>query len=201
MMGPMIGRAAAALLVLTGATAAWAGNTLVAAGHRVAVAKSALTVAPASEWNRLGARPGRQTETWTLDGDPLNDLTFYGGIETGRPLFREVAKRTKPLPHFSSTMLLTDLPALFEQSYRIALDTPLVTIDASEPASFLGEKAVRFRYGFTRQGEEVKRQGEAVAAIVGGRLYMITFEAPSIHFFGRDIGRVRDLVASARLGA
>lgn len=181
------------------ATPALAGNTLVAPGTAVAVAKSALTVTPASEWNRLGARPGRAAETWTLDGDTLNDLTFYGGIESGKPIIREVSKRQKPLPTFSSTMLLGDVPALLEQSYRIALDTPLVEIGTVEPAPFGGAKGVHFTYRFTRPEEDVQRQGEAWATIDGGRLYMISFEAPALHFFDAGIAGARAIVATAKL--
>ena len=65
-----------------------AGNRLIVPGQPVAVAKSMLTVTPAVECNKLGARPGRNSETWTFDGDALNDLTFYGGIEPERTLFR-----------------------------------------------------------------------------------------------------------------
>ena len=79
-----------------------AGNTLIAAGQRVAVAGSALTVQPDAEWNRLGARPGRDAERWTLDGDRLNALTFYGGIDDDRTLFREVDRKNYPLPRFAA---------------------------------------------------------------------------------------------------
>lgn len=177
-----------------------AGNKLVAQGRPVAVAKSALTVTPAREWNKLGARPGRDAETWTLDGDALNDLTFYGGIEHDKALFREVSKKRKPLPRFQSTMLLTDVPALLENSYRIALDTPLMTIDSVEPTIFAETRGVLFRYTFTRQDEEVVRSGEARAAIIAGRLYMITFEAPKTYFFPRDVDSFRSLAATAKLG-
>lgn len=190
-----------ALLLAMAAVPVAAGNSLVPAGAPVTVAKSALTVTPAREWNRLGGRPGRDAESWTLDGDGLNDLTFYGGIETDHPLFREVNRKGKPLPRFMAGMLLTDLPPLLENSYRIALDTPLMTIEAIEPATLAGHKAVRFRYRFTRQDEEVMRLGEGVAAIVGGRLYMMTFEAPALYYFDRDIASVRALMASATLPA
>lgn len=187
----------AALLL---ATPVLAGNKLIVQGQPIAVAKSQLTVTPDREWNKLGARPGRDAETWTLDGDALNDLTFYGGVENGKTLFREVAKKTRPLPRFQSTMLLTDIPSLFENSYRIALDTPLMTIDSVEPTMFAGAKGVRFRYTFTRQNEEVRRSGEAQGAVIGGKLYMISFEAPTTHFFARDVGSFRTLAASAKLG-
>jgi hypothetical protein len=179
------------------AVPAVAGNSLIVANQPVAVAKSVLTVTPAREWNKMGARPGRNSETWTLDGDTLNDLTFYGGIENTRTLFREVDKRNKPLPRFSSTMLITDVHTLFENSYRIAIGTPLMSIDAIEPTTVAGHKGVRFRYSFTRPNEEVRRLGEAHAAIVGGKLYMVTFEAPALHYFETGISAARAVVASA----
>ncbi len=55
---------------------------------KVAVAKSGLTVNPDREWNKMGARSGRNSETWTIDGDGLNDVTFYGGIANDSTLFR-----------------------------------------------------------------------------------------------------------------
>ncbi|SFR95981.1 hypothetical protein [Sphingomonas jatrophae] len=188
---------AAALIAL--ATPAIAGNTLVPAGVPAAVAKSTLTVTPAAEWNRLGARPGRAAETWTLDGDTLNDLTFYGGIETGQPIVREVSRKSKPLPHFSSTMLPTDLPALLEASYRISLDTPLVEIGTVEPTTFAGASGVHFTYSFTNPADDVRRRGEAWAAVIDRRLYMASFEAPALHFFDAGIEGARKVVATAKL--
>lgn len=175
-----------------------AGNALMSAGTPVAVAKSTLTVTPDREWNRLSARPGRNSETWTLDGDDLNGVNFYS-IETGRTLFREVSKKTKPLPRFSSTMLLTDIPALLENSYRIALGTTLFSMTHVEPVPFLGAKGVRFSYSFRKQMEDVSRSGEAVGAIVNGRLYLMTFDAPAILYFDRDVATFRQIVSSARL--
>src|SRR3546814_1782903 len=49
----------------------------------VKVAKSAMKVTPARDWNSLSIRPGKKAETWTLDGEQLDDVTFYGGIAPG----------------------------------------------------------------------------------------------------------------------
>lgn len=185
----------AALILST--VPAEAGNSLIAPGSKVLVAKSKLSITPDKEWNKLGRRPGRAAETWTIDGDELNDVTFYGGIPDGQPLFKEMDKRNRPLPRVSSTMLVTDIPVLFESSYRIALDTPLMRIDSVEPASFVGAKGVRFTYSFTRQNEEVHRRGEARAAIIGGKLYMITYEAPTLHYFDKSLTTFRQLADSA----
>lgn len=98
-------------------------------------------------------------------------------------------------------MLLTDIPALFENSYSIALDTQLMKIESIEPTLFLGQKGVRFTYSFALKDEEVRRKGEASATIVGGKLYLISFEAPELYYFDRDISGYRSLIAAAKLQA
>ena len=70
-------------------------------GVPVAVRSSILTVTPTVDWNRLGAKVGRNAEAWTLDGQSLNEITFYAGIGAGQTLFREIDKKNKPLPKFS----------------------------------------------------------------------------------------------------
>ena len=193
-------RIAAAALALGMAGPAFAGFTLMVADQPVQIGKSILKVTPQGDWNRLGKRVGRNAESWTLDGLTLNDLTFYGGVASGAPLFREVDKVNRPLPHFSTTMLSPDIAQLFEGSYRIANDTSLMAIDAIEPAQFAGHDGFHFTYSFTLQSDEVKRKGEAIGALVGGKLYLITFEAPEIFYFDRDIERFRAIAATATLG-
>lgn len=187
------------LAALVTSMPAAAGNSLISAGDKRKVAKSDLSITPTREWNKLDERPGKRAETWTLDGDALNDVTFYGGIEPGKTLFAEVDKRNRPLPRVSATMLITDIPVLFESSYRIALNTSLITIDSVEPTLFAGHKGVRFTYSFVKQGEDVHRRGEARAAIIKGKLYMISYEAPTLHYFDRSLSAFRQLADSARL--
>ena len=193
-------RAVAVLAMLAVATPALAGYKLMPAGQVQPVGKLGLSVTPGNDWNRLGAKLGRNAESWTLDGDTLNDLTFYAGIEPGRAIFREVDKRNKPLPKFSASMLPPDLVQLFEGTYRVAAGTSLFTIDKVEPATLGGKPGVHFTYSFALQDEEVKRNGEGTAAVINGKLYMITFEAPVILYFDRDIAKARAVVASARIG-
>ena len=180
------------------AAPAWAYK-MIEHAKPVTVAKSTLTVVPAIDWNRVERRPGRNAEAWTLDGLALNEVTFYGGVAGDQTLFKEVAKREKPLPRFAANMLATDVAQLFEQSYRIAGGSTLFRIETIAPASFAERPGFRFTYSFTLQGDEVRRKGEATGAIVGGKLYMITFEAPEIHYFGRGVGDYRGLVATARI--
>ena len=163
---PILALAAA---ICVPALPAWA-NKLMPAGQSQSVAKSILTVTPKADWNRMSARPGRSAESWTIDGVSLDDLAFYGGIAHGETLFRDAKKKTAPLPKFSSTMLLPDIASLFESSYRVSLETSLMTIDTIEPATFAGKPGFRFTYTFVVKDEEVRRKGEATGAVIDGKL-------------------------------
>jgi hypothetical protein len=174
-----------------------AGYKLIPANKPVAVTKGTIKVTPPNAWNRLTLRPGRYAESWTLDGLMLNDITFYGGIGNDTTLFREVDKKSRPLPHFSSTMLVPDIAQLFEATYRVAVGTSLMSIDSIEPGIFSGTPGFRFAYSFTVQSEEVMRKGEATGAVIDGKLYMISYEAPAIHYYPKSIEAYRALVASA----
>lgn len=194
-------RTIGAVLAVVLAAAPALAYKLVARGRAIAVAKSALSVVPAIDWNRVQKRPGRHAESWTLDGLPLNEMTFYGGIVPGQALFREVDRRDKPLPRFSSSMLAPDIVQLFESSYRLAAGSSLFTIDAVAPATFAGRPGFRFAYSFVQQGEEVRRIGDATGAVIDGRLYLITFEAPAIHYFAHNVADYRAVVATAKVAA
>ena len=188
------------IAALTLAAPALAGYKLMPAGKTQPVGTLGLLVTPPNDWNRLGAKIGRNAESWTLDGLSLNDLSFYAGIEEGKPLFREVDKKNRPLPKFTASMLPTDIVSLFEGSYRVAAGTSLFEIGKVEPVIFAGKPGVHFTYSFVQQGEEVRRNGEGTGAIIGGKLYLVTFEAPVIYYFDRDIARYRPLVGTARIG-
>src|SRR4051794_8099666 len=108
---------AAALVIASLSTIALC-NSLVSPGEQTKIARSSLSASPAAEWNRLSFRGGKNVEIWTIDGDELNKVTFYGGIEVGNPLFKEMNKKEKPLPRVTPNMLITDIPALLESSYR-----------------------------------------------------------------------------------
>jgi len=188
---------ALALTLVLAPTSAIA-HRLMAAGTAAQVARSDLTVTPGIEWNRLSQRPGPMAERWTLDGELLNDLIFFGGVESGTPLFREVDRRDNPLPQFSSTMLPTDIPPLLETSLRITQNISTFEVVRVAPRPFLGASGVEFEYRMLG-GDDITRQGRAVAAIVGGKLFMITYDAPAEYFFARSSADVDRIIASATL--
>lgn len=200
----MMRKTIAALLVaptlaLAAVPPAQAGNSLIAAGRKVAVAKSGMTVVPPTEWNKLGARPGKQAELWTMDGAELDKVVFFGGIGEGGTLLRDSDRKNRPLPRFKASMLVTDIAPFLESSYRVKYRIAAFTIDSVEPDSFGGASGVRFTYSFQNPDEELPRRGEARAALVQGKLYMIAYEAPSLHYFPKYLEAFRGLTDSARL--
>ncbi len=184
-------------LVLTASAPALA-HTLVSPGPTAKIAKSTMSAVPDSEWNRLRERGGKNVEVWTVDGDGLNKLMFFGGVPSGKTIVREEDKRDKPLPTVSATMLLTDVPTLLEQTYRAQFNVNRMSVDKQEATELGGHKAIRFAYSFVRQDDEVERRGEAVATLAGGRLFMVLFEAPSLYYFDRDVDRYRRLVSTVK---
>ena len=180
------------------------GSTALANGYRekgkaVAVASSKMVVTPPRDWNRLSIKPGKRAETWTLDGEQLNDVTFYGGIEPGDPLIREVNKKRAPLPKLTQSTLLVEIPELLEATYRTAKEIGSFTLSSSSPDRFLGHEGIRFTYEYV-DNDNLHRRGEARATLVEGVLYMTTYDAPKIHYFDKSLSDYRALSDTATLG-
>jgi len=187
-------------LPLVGMIAAPAmANSLISPGPQTKIARSTLSANPTYEWNKLSLRGGKNVEIWTIDGDQLNKIAFYGAIQVGKPLYREVDKKERPLPRVTPNMLITDIPTLLESSYRSQFSVSQMSIDSQEPMLVGGYQGIRFNYTFTRQDEDVVRKGEAVGAFVKDRLYLVVYEAPAIHFFDKDIEKFRQLAATVRM--
>ena len=136
-------------------------------GVTVTVADSSVTVTPSRDWNSLSYKIGKNTETWTLDGEQLNDVTFFGGIPIGKPLVREKSKKPAPLPKFTKSTLLVEVPELLEGTYRVYKNSGSFQLLSTEPGKFLGHEGVFFTYEFTDE-DALIRKGEARAAIIGG---------------------------------
>ncbi|HEY8592656.1 MAG TPA: hypothetical protein VIL42_07305 [Sphingomicrobium sp.] len=167
-------------------------------GKTVEIAGSNMMVTPPRDWNRLDQRPGRYAETWTLDGEQLNDVTFYGGVEPGAPLVKERNKKRDPLPKFTTSTLLIEIPELLEGTYRAYKKIGGFKLTGSRPERFLGEQGVYFTYEYI-DSDELPRKGEARAVLIGNRLYMATFDAPRLHYFDRTLADFRALADTASI--
>ena len=125
-------------------------------------------------------------------------MTFFGGVEPGSPLVRELDKKRAPLPKFTSATLLVEIPELLEGTYRAYKQIGGFTVTGSRPDRFLGRDGIYFTYEYT-DSDELPRKGEARAVLIARKLYMVTFDAPRLHYFDRTLPDVRALVETATL--
>ncbi len=167
--------------------------------ENVAIAGKLMAATPGAGWNRSSARPSEKGERWTRDGLALNELTFFAGVADGETLYYEPFAARQKLPKFRSQMLPTEIVEMFENSNRMILDSSVFSITTVEPSKLGNFEGVRFSYSYAAQDEGLTRKGEAVAAIVDGRLYLVNFVAPAIHYFDRDIAEVRQLISALQL--
>jgi len=190
--------ATVAATVLSISVPAQAGWKLIQPDVEAKLKKSGMSVTPKQEWNRWSRRPSKKSEIWTIDGMSLNELSFYGGIVTGDTLFKDRNKKTKPLPKFDSNMLIPDITQWFEASHRIVLDTALFEIDSIKPFEFAGNPGFQFTYHYVVK-DELNRKGEAVGAMIDGKLYLINYTAPEIHFFDQNRDNFINLISTIRM--
>ena len=191
---------AISILALVGASvpafAEWKARI---ADEGVNIAGKLMIATPKAGWNRSSARPSDHGERWTRDGLALNELTFFAAIPDGGTLYHTPYGAAQKLPKFRSNMLATEIVELFENSNRILLNSSVFSVGAVEPAKLGRHEGVRFAYSYAAQDEGLTRKGEGVAAIVDGKLYLVNFIAPEIHYFDRDIEEIRQLVATLQL--
>jgi len=185
-------------VALLGSAVPASANSIVPPGPVAGIAKSSIGASPAGEWNRLSRSDGKNIEVWTRDGDSLNKITFFGGIADGQPLYKERDKKNMPLPKVQANMLVADIPVLFETTYRSQYRVNKMSIDSQEMVQVNGKPAIRFTYTFVKSDDEVLRSGEAVAALVKGKLFLVSYEAPSIWFFGKDLEGFHQVVQTLK---
>jgi hypothetical protein len=171
--------------------------TLMPEAARVPVAKSAMTVVPGQGWNASSVRPSNKGELWSFDGPVLNNVEFIAGIANGEPLAKERNKKREPLPKFSASMLPTDVAQAFEQTQRILTGSPDFAVEAMEPVSFAGRPGFRFTYRYTRPDDELTRRGQARGAVVGGKLYLISYTAAALHYYDAHLTKAQAIMDSA----
>ncbi|MCA1662287.1 MAG: hypothetical protein LC648_09115, partial [Novosphingobium sp.] len=120
-------------------------------------------------------------------------------IKKGEALFRQRDKKKDPLPRFDPAMLPTDIVEWFENSARIALTSAVFEVGAVRPAKLAGADGVEMEFSYATEGDNLERRGVARAAVIGRRLYLITYDAPRIHYFDEGLPTALAIMSSARL--
>ena len=175
---------------------------LVPPQQRVTV-KDAFTVEPDIAWNKVNEQsvtgPG-PTETWTADGQMLNALTFFAGIENGSPLFRQTAEQEKrdKLPVFRSNMNSTDVMELVEATYAKVVQTTLTKTRELRPAKFADTDGFRFEMSLVGK-DEVDREATAIGTVRNGRLYLIFYQGARLHHYGLRQAQAERIIQTAKI--
>ncbi|MEO5494455.1 MAG: hypothetical protein ABIR08_10565 [Sphingomonas sp.] len=186
----------AALAATVAAQAKW---TEMPAASRVAVAKSKMMVVAPPKWNQASVRLSKKSETWSFDGPLLNHVDFFAAVSPGEPLIKERNKKRDPLPKFAASMHATEVAEMYERTSRITQSANDFVIDTVTPVKFADRKGFRFSYHYT-DGQTLTRKGLAAGAIVDGKLYLITYEAPAIQYFDAGLLDAQTIMDSATIG-
>ena len=163
-----------------------------------------LAIKVTEAWNKVNI-PGttQPYETWTQEGISLDQLRFWAGIKNGQPLMVIPAgsvpsgQKAPRVPTFSATMQPDELVSLFELLY--STDGSVVTINKVEPASFAGEKGVRFEFSVLRKGDNLTMNVKGWIAVRKDELFAATFGAPKLSFYGRLLPKAEAVVNTAQI--
>jgi len=167
----------------------------------VSTAKGAIKVQPAVAWNKVpkGTFDVKWEENWTRNGPLLDGISFIGGLPDGEAIAKQRKKDDQKVPVFRATMSPQDLVSMIESYYRIKAGASIFETTAVEPVTFLGKPGLRFDYTYVG-GDEVKRKGRSLAAIINGKLYLMALDGTATHYFDAALPEFEAMAAGATLG-
>lgn len=148
-------------------------------------------------WNAFGGSAYNGPPIWTIDGLPLDNLSFFVDVGEGKP----IAPVSKPSAAkgmvFKSAMAPHEIVGLFE--VYLTADGSIFTLDKLEPAEFIDGKGFRFDFQLLRKDDSVTLRGTGLVAVRGGELFAILFTAPRLHYFESYLPRAMSVAQSAKL--
>lgn len=164
----------------------------------VSVAKGTIKVQPSVAWNRAphSALDIPQEESWTQNGPLLDAITFVGGLKAGESIAKQRPKDDRKVPVFRADMTPQDLVSMIESAYRIKARATVFETTSVKPVTFLGAQGVQFDYNYV-SGDEVRRRGRAVMAVVEGQLFLMSLDGAAVHYFDAALPEFEALTASA----
>lgn len=153
------------------------------------------SIAPQIAWSKHSEG---DIEVWTVDGPLLQELIFFSGIASGKPLFPPQPRaKEKELPAFSDKMTALEvrdlLVATLSRRNQFSVET-----QGLRPWQFGSIDGFRFDLSLVTD-DGLNKQGFAVGAIRDDKLYLIAFSAAEVHYFGKYKGTVESLLGSIEM--
>jgi hypothetical protein len=168
---------------------------------RVNVGTRAMSVEAPRPWNRLRGmlfRDIREVEDWTLNGPFLDGISFVTGLRGGQYIVYQRKTEDQQVPKFRSDMTPPEIAAMLESLYRVRGGTVEFRTLGLQPRQFAGYPGFQLDYEHL-DTDELWRKGRVVGAVIGGRLYLILFDAARSHYYENALPDFEAVVASARL--
>ena len=166
------------------------------------VGNGSVTVVPPRPWNKQRRffffDSVRWVEDWTLNGPYLDGITFVTALPSGQYLIRQRKSDERQVPKFRSDMTAPEVAAMLETAFRVrggAVDFKTLGL---QPRQFLGYPGFQFDFEHL-DNDELWRKGRAVGAVVGGRLYLILFDATRSHYYGNALPDFELMANNARI--
>jgi hypothetical protein len=165
------------------------------------VGNDSMAVTPPREWNKISSSlfvDIHAVEDWTQNGPYLDGISFVTGLKDGKALVYQRSRDDRQVPKFRSNMTPLEITAMIESLFRVragAVDFKTVSLS---PRTFMGYNGFQYDYEHL-DGDEVRRKGRAVGAVIDGRLYLILFDAARSHYYGALLPDFEAVVNSARL--
>ena len=170
---------------------ACAAITLVEAEQREIT--DGFTLHPQIEWSRWELE---HIALWTVHGPQVESLRIARGLEDGDPLLKSLSRDVE-MPSFRSDMSATEVAELVDDTLQRA-GAANVEVSGLEPSLFGGHDG--FRFGITMTAESgLRYAGLAVGTVYDGRLYMLVFTAPELHYFNAYADTINAMIESARI--
>ena len=159
-----------------------------------------MEVTPTIRWNRArrSFNDISREENWTLNGPLLDNLSFIGGLESGKHLVRGQHRNERQVPRFRAEMSPQEIASLIETFYRVRAGAVRFEMTGLSPRTFLGQPGFQFDYTHL-DGDEVERQGRAVGAVINSRLYLALLDGTRMHYYPTALPEFERIVDSARL--
>lgn len=182
-----------------GGTFGYGGYSLVRV-KEVRVGDDSMAVTPPREWNKISGSlfvDIHAVEDWTQNGPYLDGISFVTGLKDGKALVYQRSRDDRQVPKFRSNMTPPEIAAMIESLFRVragAVDFKTLSL---APRPFMGASGFQFDYEHL-DGDEVRRRGRAIAAVIDGRLYMILFDAARSHYYSALLPDFEAIVTSAR---
>ena len=167
----------------------------------VKVGDNSMAVTPPREWNRISARlftDIRAVEDWTQNGPYLDGISFVTGLKDGKALVYQRSRDDRQVPKFRSNMTPPEIAAMIESLFRVRGSAVDFKTLALAPRLFMGHNGFQYDYEHL-DGDEVRRKGRAVGAVIDGRLYLVLFDAARSHYYNALLPDFEAVVNSARL--